>query len=770
MKPYLAALLACVVLAGCSKEAEVNFNEAPAVAETAIEREEAVRDAFKEPPTETAASKAVVADVQVLFTELTQAGQAYDATRVLKLVSVDHLLSMALENTALKLSPAERSEALRSSTLNVRRSWFQRGDGTFDWAESTVMRVQVSDDGTFALAYVRHLMDDYGTLDKARWWLVRKDNTWLVYDWEYVTTGIRTSRQWGRTITAASGLIVPPWIKARDYIGEARVKMRKGEYEASLKELEAADGIGYPPDIEGVRLQYVSLCLSELGQYTEALDYARRSLRLRPDFPEARLSRGSALYGLERYEEALVDVRWYIETLGSDPVAYWTVGNCLLMLDRRDEARDAYLASLRDIPLGAAIVGLARCLDDAECEQLGEWFGKLKHPEEDYKPLIEELHYGHDSNAAATAINEAYRKINPDDPDLAWYSAMIAIDEGKHSAAADTLRPAIALAPKDETELFQNTYWESMVKSGRGPEALKEADRALHAFEKLARITLDQWDGIGLNELCEAWRNDHESKHQLHFYLGEADFILEDNAEAEKHFRTGYGLANSGDDLFEALWHGLADCMQAEGKVMEAYTELKGSAEVFQFLADKLVLGEKPDKLAELLQAHGAKNVNVKAWYMPRYKGELAWLQKDWKTAAKYFETYFRSRQAKESPWFVLSHSVRASLRDKDFATAIRRAKTGLEEADNYLLIICYAAWDKPKEAMEALDAYIVDDGDEAASYWVGELYNDEDAGEKFRQPVYEPMQKRFPIPEPEADPEKTPEAEPEGRNRKRTG
>lgn len=752
MKPYIAAALCLVMLAACNRDRDVNFEASPTAGETQAERDSAVRNAFREPPTKDAASAAVVADIQKVFDRLTSAGQKYDATRALKFVSLEHLLDVALATYDIEVTNLERDQMLRDVRSDVRKSWFEKGDGTFDWRESTVMRVQLSDDGTIALAYVRHRLDDYGTLDKARWWLVRIDGAWLVYDWEYVTTCIRTSRDWGRSISLSNSLSVPRWVSGRDHLGDSRMRMAEGDYEQAKRILKSGESSGYPADLEAVRLQYMSICHWELGENAECLDTANRSLKKSPDFPEAHFYRARGLAALGRHEEAVEEFEWYIETLGSDPTAMSEMGDSLMALERVPEAREMYRSSLRDFATWHAIAGLAKCLDKDDYSELGEWFAKLVSPETVYPAIASTVYYDVIDNGAIKAINEAYRKIKPQDTELAWYTAMVALDDEDYARAATALKPAIGRVTGEDRDAYQNWYWTAMAKDGRGTDALKEAGGSEDTFNYLAGVLLEFWNGEYLNQLCEAWREGHETEHSLHFYLGEADFILEDYAAAEEHFRTGHGMAVPRDDLYEGLWHGLVDCMQKQGKVKEAYDEFSGGADVFRYLADRLIDAENVEEFEKLLAVHVEKN--PQHWYVPRYKGELAYLKKDWKTAATQFELFFEKQQklANDEPWVVLSRCVRSSIRAGDTSKAIRRARIGHGEPDKYLLIIAHAAAGDTAEARKAVDAYVEWTGEEYARYWIEELYKDEDAGEKLRQPAYADIHKRFPIPEPEPE------------------
>jgi tetratricopeptide (TPR) repeat protein len=738
------ALPLFLAVAACGK-GDPDFNRAPGVGETESERSASISEAFREPASENAASDATLAEMQKIFNELTAAGNASNPTAALQLISIEYMSSAAIAQSKVSFTPAEKRRFVNESRQSVRTSWFRKGDGTFDWKKSVVVKAGTSDDGKFALAFVRHHLDDYGTIDKARWWLIRENDKWLIYDWEYATTSIRVSSDWGRSIVASQAANPPKWVDA-NHLSDARVHMANEDYEAATRVLEEGFRVGYPTELEAVRLLYMSTCLCELEEYDRALVVADRAINLRPEMPETHFYRGVALFELERDEAARQEFEWYIKVLGSDSNAYSYLGELHLRAGDVEAAAKAFRDSLGDFPNATAIYGLARCIKDGQYAELASWFVKLPDPARDYPWLIAEVYNNIDSNAATTAINHAYRKINASDPELAWFTAMVQLDDGQYEEGAETLRPAIDRAKEDERALYRAEYWRAMARCGKGQDALKEAGADTSAFSEIADALFEDESGAALKEVCEFWKKGHENSTELWFYLAESEFLLGEHAAAEPHFRAGLKLAKPGEPFFDGLWHGLVDCMQHQGHWMEAYAEFQRSPDVFRYLADLLFSESKADALEQLIAKHAEANADH--WYMPRHRGELAWLRKDWKEASKHLEAFYANKLAMDDPWRVLERCVRASIRAGDTSTARRRAEVGLGEVDNYLMIICHAAADQPKSAMSWATAYVEAIGKDSARHWITELYDDEDVGDKMRGEAYKSLHERFPPPE----------------------
>jgi Flp pilus assembly protein TadD len=65
-----------------------------------------------------------------------------------------------------------------------------------------------------------------------------------------------------------------------------------------------------------------------------------------PTEPRARYGHANELYRAERWEEAVVELRAYLELTEDEGNAWGRLGDALQRLGRTDEAADAYLAGI----------------------------------------------------------------------------------------------------------------------------------------------------------------------------------------------------------------------------------------------------------------------------------------------------------------------------------------------------------------------------------------------------------------------------------------
>jgi tetratricopeptide (TPR) repeat protein len=87
-----------------------------------------------------------------------------------------------------------------------------------------------------------------------------------------------------------------------------------------------------------------------MGNPEQGVDYIRRALTVKADFPEAYYNLGNALLSLQRPDEALTNLDRAIQLNPKDPQYHFERGNALKEMKRVDEALASFAAAIRLFP------------------------------------------------------------------------------------------------------------------------------------------------------------------------------------------------------------------------------------------------------------------------------------------------------------------------------------------------------------------------------------------------------------------------------------
>jgi tetratricopeptide (TPR) repeat protein len=111
-----------------------------------------------------------------------------------------------------------------------------------------------------------------------------------------------------------------------------------------------------------------------LGKLDVAERWARRGVERGPSDPRAYLELGQVLIEQERVEDALANYRMAVRfgPPGTE-IGWFMAGQCLELLDRREEACDAYLAALAIDPLAISAAERLSELASGLSADVGAW-------------------------------------------------------------------------------------------------------------------------------------------------------------------------------------------------------------------------------------------------------------------------------------------------------------------------------------------------------------------------------------------------------------
>jgi hypothetical protein len=205
------------------------------------------------------------------------------------------------------------------------------------WSETKLQRIEHLPGGAEVIVTTRHRTS--GGVVPARWWLVRHEGKWRVYDLEDVRVGLRLSHQVAISTTLQTGENeYAELATAMTALTQASAALASGDIPIARQALDRVRIARLPSRIRAVHCLTESAVAIGANDPDSALAWADRADRARPGIPGTDLIRAVAFHRKRNWHEATIAATRYIKLLGPDPQVNLVLGQSLLELGRRKEA------------------------------------------------------------------------------------------------------------------------------------------------------------------------------------------------------------------------------------------------------------------------------------------------------------------------------------------------------------------------------------------------------------------------------------------------
>jgi tetratricopeptide (TPR) repeat protein len=229
-------------------------------------------------------------------------------------------------------------------------------------------------------------------------------------------------------------------------------------------------------------LNLLAVINSALGRNEAALSNTDRALTLWPDFFEALVNRGIALYELKRFGEALADYDRAIALRPDHADALVNRGNALGKLRRHEDALASYdrALELQPVHLEALVSRGGTLLDLRKYDEALKSYDRALALRPDFaEALVNRGVTLHELKQSADALNSYNRAlaIEPNNVEALTNRGVALHDLGRYGEALASHERALAVQPDHAAALSNRGL--SLHKLGRLDKALTSYDRAL---------------------------------------------------------------------------------------------------------------------------------------------------------------------------------------------------------------------------------------------------------------------------------------------------
>lgn len=363
-------------------------------------------------------------EVSRFFEALTRQMQRGDARAVLTSISSRHVLDLLVERRFVSYADERQRELLlRQLRRSLSRGWSTWGSA-LDWDRFEIKHLEWLTEHA-AVVTVRHRSTEWQTNLRMRWWIVRVEESWKIYDFEDLDQSIRVSSLLGLLMQArASG---ESWTPALEQLLSA--VQDAGSIENALWELDSFEELldelltnDLPEDLQAFVLTMRAISAQWMDDPDLTWSLLLDLEALPGDRPGVRLMKGSALMSLERYDEALVEFKAYGESLGFDCDVYENMADCYWELGERSKAVEYAERGLQDNELSwGCLATLALALPAHRQSELTRHFERMGHAEGAYEFVLDWVIEQEEMETGAF-IFDLFRKAHPESDLLPYYN------------------------------------------------------------------------------------------------------------------------------------------------------------------------------------------------------------------------------------------------------------------------------------------------------------------------------------------------------------
>ncbi len=546
-------------------------------------------------------------ELEPLFKNLAGAFHRRDGVAIVRLFDTDRAIERLVEHRiiTIPLEEARGREARKEALLHDLETGFGIWAPQLAWSSADILHIRKQNANDFAVV-VRHRVVAENLNFHFRWWITRRHGAWRVYDMEDIGLGHCISALTG---VAAEGRELAELQRLRAAIGKLRearaAVVVRSDANAAERALQGVDAVALPPHLDAIRWAVAALVPMERGQPRGVLDAVAKARAHKADLPVLDLFEGIGCNRIGQYEQAVPLLEAHNKLLGGDWETNRELGDALLGLGRRPEARAAYGRAFDENPQETnAFLGLLRATVPGEGNgEVEVRFRRFADPQRQFETLSEACRQRHDG-AALERLALAMRSVDPNHAPAQFALALAKASAQDGDAAVAAFQRGIALERDAGKRNGQTTlFLTAMATAGLAVRAYAIAAEPRDAFHTLAGELKRLYRPDELRSSLPRHAPRDPADPFLPWYRGEVHLQRGQYALADKAFAAA--LAKGRDErMLDQFRASRVQARYYTGKAMDAYATIGPAGQTFAQLV-ALAQQDRDDRLiAQLIAVH----------------------------------------------------------------------------------------------------------------------------------------------------------------------
>lgn len=568
-------------------------------------------------------------DIHKLFDAVVRASSEGDQTAHRRLIDFDRMLLQIKRSGHLTSLTAAEEKALRQE--------IETSLGTAaDWQRYEIVHVDpIAANERVAYGWFWNGSDH---LFETRYWIVRFEGRWKVYDWELLQFGVRESAEWAIYWKHAADPQYEALRKVDLHLETADRLIAEGLYAEAAMSVRQAESQRPVPELAGKNRVRIAFAWARCDRSWEFLQ-ACQQLENPESAPGVLYGAAAACLRLSRYAEALDYANQFEAAVGRSPNAHELRAEALTYLGRTAEAAREWEQFVRSNPDDVvALQSLGRTLPADQKAVLTECVLRASDPAGTAVTLAEHFSGWYD----VESVNAMVAVVERHDPESARWNFVQGLarqtDEDYEAAAALFLQAYSAETDREVQNRYLYYYLFATTQAGQPLDAYRNAPDPASAFLYLTDA-YDRGEWGVTRETVEGLMEMHRERAPddpwIVYYTGL--FLAEDGEHdaAADVFSTGM-VQTEDENILATFRYRLLAALFEAGRGLEAYRTVEPPAEAFRQLAGLCRWNEDFALLAELVKEHTARQPGDEM--LDLYRAILLMEEKDYRQAARILE------------------------------------------------------------------------------------------------------------------------------------